>query len=932
MKTTFLQKLAEEIHQNHPDKLDDLCLVFPSKRSGLFFKRELAKQYQKSFWAPQVLTIDLFIAQLSGLEVIGPLEQMFQLFKVHKELNIQPQLPFEKFIDQGKLILADFNDIDMALADADSLFDNVEEYVKLGQWDPSEMGGGDLATKYLETFKNLPIYYHAFRNMLITQGKAYQGLAYRHIKEEIEKKNLDLINSVLLQWSKIYVAGLNALTPGEKWLFDWLKVKTKLEVFYEAEAQMIEDVEQESGLFMRELAHAEGRNFKWKEDLLTNAKKDINTYSVNGNLAIARMVGDLFEKHPELTHGNETAIILADENLLLPVLESLPKSIGAVNVTLGFPLGLTPFMSLVEQFFALQKMARGHGDHRQFYFKDVMKVLTNPVLVSVLASEARFEKVIQDITKKNQVWISYSYIVNQLKEMPKLEFVLNGFTDWVQNPDKSMAFFNETIIQYQTKIESKEFADDVLTEQLYFFKSALGRLENYLTDFKINPSLDAIRRVFKQIVAPMQVPFSGEPLAGIQIMGLLETRLLSFKNVIFVSVNEGTIPAKGGSQSFLPYNLRTGFGIQTHQHRESIFAYHFYRILSQAENIHLVFDTSSMGVGANEKSRFVRQIEQEWPEKSEEIKFKEYVGVFEDAKSIESKGITKTPEVLENIKDYLTNPERGLSPSALNNYLESPTDFYYKNVIGIREPDAVDEDVEHNTFGSIVHACLEEFYKPYEKQVLNAEKMRLDLKTINAIIAKEFSKEIPSYTRGKHYMSFYSVQNYVKRFIKLDIEFIDQYEFPITLSKNELRLSSTLKINNLEVRFKGFADRVETRQGVTYILDYKTGRVDQKDLKVEDFDTLMEEVKPKANQVMMYAWMAHKQLQADKVVSGIYSLRDTKLKMYMATIGKEKEDLKTVLEKQEFEDIELFIMDVVKDMLNPEKNLIPNADYKFAMF
>jgi len=932
MKTTFLQKLAEEIHQNHLDKLDDLCFVFPSKRSGLFFKRELAKRYQKAFWAPEVITIDVFVSQLSGLEVIGPLEQIFQLFKVHQKLKIQPQLPFEKFIDHGKLILADFNDIDMALADADPLFSNVEEYVKLGLWEPDKKDSGELALKYLETFKNLPIYYHAFHKMLIDQGKAYQGLAYRFMHAQVKSNKLTIKSTVLEKWSKIYVAGLNALTPAEKWLFTWLKSQTNLQVYYEAEAQMIEDKEQESGLFMRDFANTEGANFRWKEDLLTNAKKDIHTYAVNGNLAVARMVGDLLENHPEIGRGNETAIILADENLLLPVLESLPKSIGDVNVTLGFPLGLTPFMSLTEQLFSLQNMARGHGEHRHFYFKDVMKVFTNPVLVSVLANETGFDKLIHQITRKNQVWISYGFISEYLNEAPALAFVQDGFSDWNQKPEQSIQFLNEVIIQYQNKIEKQNYNDDVLTEQLFFFKNALGQLANYLEEFKVPLSLDAIRRIFKQIVSPQKVPFSGEPLAGIQIMGLLETRLLSFKNVIFVSVNEGTIPAKGGSQSFLPYNLRDGFGIQTHRHRESIFAYHFYRILSQAENIHLVFDTSSMGVGSNEKSRFIRQIEQEWPEKSSGIKFTQHVGVFEDENNVAVDSIIKTPEVIANIKDYLSNPERGLSPSALNNFLESPTDFYYKNVLGIYEPKSVDEDVEHNTFGTIVHACLEEFYKPFEKQVLNADKLELSLKTIDTIITEEFTTEIPSYHRGKHYMSFYSVKNYVKRFIKLDIEFVRESDFPITLTKNELELNTTLQIDGLEVRFKGVADRVETRQGVTYIIDYKTGGVKDTDLQVPDFETLKDNVLTKANQVMMYAWMVHKQLKAESVVSGIYSLRDTKLKMYKATIGKEKKEFISVLKAEQFNEIEHFIVEVVNDMLDPDKPFVKAIDYRFAIF
>jgi hypothetical protein len=925
MEATFLQKFAKEIHEKHPSNLDELCFVFPSKRSGLFFKKELAKLKKESFWAPQILTIESFIEELSGLTVIDPLEQVFQLFEVHQKTQIQPQLPFDKFIDSAKIILADFNDIDMALADAKGLFSNVKDYVELEHWDPSEADTDSLAKKYLDTFQDLPQYYGAYQSQLLKQKKAYQGLVYRDLKRKVEAEQIQDILSFSNQWETIYVAGLNALTPAEKWLFEWFSNEGKLEVYFEVEKQMLEDSDQESGKFIRQFQKENKTEVKWALDWLTDAKKEIHSYAVNGNLAIARTVGKLFRELPELSSGNDTAIILADENLLMPVLESLPPQIGDVNVTLGFPLGLTSFMSFTEQLFSMHKLSRDQFGTRQFYFKDVLKMISHPVLVSIYGHQNEFEKLNKELVAQNKVWIDADFMINWVVENESIIDLKNAFLDWHKMPLQILSYLNDVIDRFQERVEAKQIKDDVLLEQMYFFKTSLLKFDKYLKEFAPVLSLDAIQRIFKQVVSPLQVPFSGEPLAGIQIMGLLETRLLSFKNIVFISVNEGVIPSKGGYQSFLPFALRNGFGIQTHRDRESLFAYHFYRVTSQAKQIHLIFDTATEGVGSNEKSRFIRQIEQEWPEKSKQIKFFNHVGIFDQEKIDAQTTINKSDYVIQNIKKYLC--VKGLSPSALNNYMESPLDFYYKNVLGIKEPNVIAEDVEHNVFGTIVHACLEEFYKPFEKRVLDVRLLGEAFKKVDDIIKIEFVKEIPVYKRGKHYLSFYAVSNYVKRFIRLDIDFIKKYQFPITLEKNELELNLTESVGDLKVKFKGFADRVERRNGVTCIIDYKTGNVEQKDLNVVDLDDLEDGYKPKFVQLMMYAWMVHKQLKRDQIVSGIYTLRATELKLLMATVNKESE-----IDNEMLSQFEQFLKSKVKEMLDPKIPLVRNKDYSFNVF
>ncbi len=925
METSFIQNLAKDIIQKHPADFEGVCMVFPSKRSGLFFKKELAKQKVQTFWAPEIITIDIFIESVSGLRVIDPLEQLFELFEVHKELNFQPQLSFDRFVDIGKIILADFNDIDMALADANSLFTNVAEHVALGNWDLERTGTEKLTEKYLSSYADLEKYYQAYQERLLKQGKAYQGLVYRYIKNAIETGVELQFESSIQQWSHVYIAGLNALTRAERFLFDWLRQKKVVEVYFEAEAQMIHDYDQESGLFIREF-HKKENEFKWVSDHVSDSTKDITTYSLNGHIAMARLVGELFLRNERLSSDSQTAIILADEGLLMPVLESLPARVGDVNVTLGFPLGLTSFMSFSEQLFGMQKLASMRGGARHFYFKDVMKVLTNPIIMAMFGNEDFFKEISETLVKSNEVWIKESRLQSLMSTSDAPGAFNLVFRNWNAHPVLSVDFLTHCLKSYQERMELTKKTDDVLVEQMYFFKTSITKLKGYLNSYSTDISLESIRRIFKHVVSKIQVPFSGEPLAGIQIMGLLETRMLNFKNVVFVSVNEGVIPSKGGSQSFLPWNLRNAFKIQTHQDRESIFAYHFYRILSQAENIHLIYDSSTSGVGSQEKSRFVRQIEQEWPQRSKHIKFENKIGIFEDDKIERPNQIEKTPEVIANIKKYLS--ERGLSPSALNTYVESPIDFYYGNVLAIRAPEEVEENLEHNTFGSIVHDCLEKFYIPFTQQVLSAEKLKEALKNVDGIIHSEFNEVIPNHAQGKHFLSYYSVEQYVKRFIRLDIDFIERNEYPVTLVANELELKTNFNWGNEQFKIGGKADRIELRSGVYTVIDYKSGSVKNADISIKHWDDLIDhKYKPKFIQLMMYAWLVHKELNSDKTVSGIYTLRSTKLELLRASIDKNAE-----FERDDFEAFEIFLEQTISEMLDETKPLKRMDEYKFGVF
>ena len=921
MEFYFLQKLAKHVTTTYPEGLDELCFVFPSRRAGLFFKRELAKIKRSTFWAPEVLTIPEFIEDLSGYRVLGSLEQLFWMYEIHIQSDISPKLSFENFVDFGKTALGDFNDIDMAMADSKQLFNNVTEFLKINFDQDLEQ---PLTSEFLNSFNHLITYYEKFEAKAIDQNRGYQGLIYRLLIEAIKSKKITINHPNLVKRKKIFVAGLNALTPAESWVFNWLESNDKLELFFEAEAQMIQDTDQESGLFIRDIYKQNPAGFKWMSHHLSSGSKRISTYAVSGDIGMSRLVGNLFQDGSKL-NPEETAIILADEGLLLPVLESLPTSIGPMNVTLGLPLGKTTFMTFVEQVFQLQIMAREGNKGTRFYHKDFLKVLTNPILQIVTSDELSISTLGDYFVKENVIHFTTSDI-QFIENKETLHFLVEDLCgDWKRHPLDSISFFEKVIHKYEQKMAHMKFADDLLTEQLYFFRRALNQLTEFLAQYDLNLSLEGVKRVFTQIISNLEVPYSGEPLVGVQILGLLETRLLSFKNVVFLSVNEGKLPAKAGSQTFLPQNLRSAFGIQTNQHKESIFAYHFYRILSQAENVHLIYDTANEGVGSKEPSRFIRQIEKEWPLINPAIQFDQFTGVMENDGQSHNEEMLKSPEVLANIVRYLT--ERGLSPSALNTYLESPIDFYFKNVLGVQEVEKVDEDVEHNVFGTIVHECLEYYYQDFEGRVLSAEELKQKKSVLNQIIDERCTNMLHDFKEGKAYLSHYSIKTYVHNFVNWDIERVEKSKFPITLIKNELRLNREIEIKGLKVKVKGFADRVEKSQGIFHVVDYKTGKVSASDVKVNSYEDLKEKHKPKAIQLLLYAWMAAQQLETKQVVSSIISFRDVPFKFLKSNyLGK------NVFESDDLVDVESFLIDIVEDMLNVDKNLTRDPDYIYGLF
>lgn len=921
MQPSFLEKLAIHVVNNEPD-LDQLCFVFPSKRSGIFFKKELAKQLQKSFWAPKILTIEKFVEEISGIEVISSLDQMFEFFEVYQTLNISTPMPLAQFIDQSKIVLADFNDLDMAQVDHHAFFGNVKKYVALEDWDVTGKENS-LAAKYLNSWDLLPQYYQALRTHLLNKNKAYQGLAYSYLKQQV-KENEDLIAGKLSAYSKVYVAGLNAVSPAEKWFFDTLKKEEKLEMFFDAETQMLVDKKQESGMFLRQLKN-DLPTFNWVNNYLTNAEKNIHTYAVNGPLAIAKSVPEILHTHPELTLNQNTAVVLGDETLLVPVLESLPAAVEKVNVTLGVPLGITPFMSIAEQFFTLHTMGQKRNGTRSFYFKDVLKILNNPVLGAIIGDNDWVQKMQSVILFENKTWLSADELTKTFTKEKNKEWLAQALQSWKKEPLLSVEFFDTLILQYERFLDSQKQQDDILVEQLYFFKTALQKLMGYVAPLKNQITLEALRKLFKQVVSPLQVPFSGEPLQGVQVLGLLETRLLRFDNVVFLSANEGAIPKTGGVQSNIPFAMRVAFGIQTHTAKESVFAYHFYRLLTQAKNIHIVYNTGTSGMTQNEPSRFVRQMEVEWPALSKQISFTHHVGTFADSATRFEKVIPITDQVEANILTYLT--QNGISASAFNTYTESPYHFYIQNVLGVREPDEISEDLPHNVFGTIVHETLEEFYKPFVGQLLSAEGLKAHLPKLNGLAKDKFKAHVTLPKRGIQVINYDIVQTYVQRFVASDILYLQQPGVEVHLVALELKLTKTIEVDGHKITLKGEADRIEKRNGVLTVTDFKTGNVEAKKLKMPEFSNEMTNGKhPKLTQLLYYAVLAQEEYQCEELAVGIYPLQAQKSDLLYAEINKQN-----VLQKTDVEEAQRLLAQVIGEMLHPEEDLTVGPDYVFGV-
>lgn len=947
---SFLEKLVQHLCSKYGDDVSDLCIVLPNRRAGLFLKTHFAKKINNTFWAPEIYATEDFVALLAELEIADPTTLLFELYETVKSKSKNEVEGFDEFSKWGQTLLSDLNEIDSYLVDATQLFGNLKDIKELEAWSlNSEESLTDFQKQYLNFWQSLGDYYFDFTKRLLDKHQVYQGLAYKIVAQDVEER----VNKH--PWKKIIFSGFNALNKAEEQIIEKLLINGKAEIIWDTDSYYTKDIKQEAGKFFRKYQgsfskYGKDKDLIIEEDLLTTEKKKITIIGVAKNVAQAKVAGDLvakFQKQKECLQN--TALVLADENLLFPVLHSLPENLQDINVTMGYPLKNTPLAGYLDLVFNLHinaiKLNNGKTKY-SFYHKDLLNLL-NHSYTSLLIPNVRgtqhysVKSIVKIIQDRNIVFAGLSTIENIIKEkQPEiLEIVMPIFRYW-QEPEQAIScatYLIETLKNAIIDQQDKDRANkaNLELEYLFAFTKIIKRIQALRLDYPTSISdLKTLQTVFKQVVRTTALPFYGEPLMGLQVMGMLETRTLDFENVILLSCNEDILPSGKTLSSFIPFELKHHFGLPTYSDKDAIFAYHFYRLLQRATTVYLLYNTENDAMGSGEKSRFLTQLIHELPKVNKQIVLEEKllsipVNIGNSTNSIL---IQKTDKIIEKLK---SKAQQGFSPSLLNTYRNCSLQFYFQAIAGLKESDEVEETIGADTLGNAIHEVLEKLYQPYVGKKLSTadiKRMQGEVEALTiSVFEKEFSKTEISY--GKNLLTVKVALKFLSNFLNSEIKNINKYEKeskPVIIKALEQPLEADITVGIQKVKLHGKADRIDSVGALNRFVDYKTGKAEDKELKLTEWAELKNNVGlAKSFQLLMYAWMYQKMNPSitDNMVSGIITFRE--LSAGLKTVKINNDDNLNVSVLVQFEEQ---LKTILLEIFNPETEFSQTVDIENCEF
>ena len=878
---TFLQLVAHDLCRKVGQDLSRTVIIFPNKRAGLFFNEALAAEYQKPIWAPAYLTISELFAQLSPYRQADSIRLVCELYKVFLQQTGSTET-LDDFYFWGELLISDFDDVDKNLVNADRLFTNLKDLKEMADnfdfldeeqkealqlffhnFSPDKRT--QLKDKFISIWNRLGGIYHHFRQSLAEQQIAYEGMLYREAIDHLQPDNLPYEHYVFV--------GFNVLNEVERKLFRLLQQAGKAlfywdyDIFYtDSPAVGLPSLHRhEAGEFIR-------RNLREFPNQLPaecfdrlSHPKQVTYLSASSEDIQARYLSQWVDRvHDGSCPEKQSAVVLCNEALLLPILHSLPSQLQHINITMGFPLAQTPVFSLVDALIELQTTGYRSANNRYTYTQ-VMAVLRHPYIRQATEKARALE---QQLTQNNRFFPAPSELTSD--ELLQLIFT----------PQTGIMQLSRYLVEVICRVASvcRQSETEVLT-QLYreaFFKAymVLNRLVGLMEDKTLPEDIhiDTWRRLVNRLLSTTSIPFHGEPAIGMQIMGVLETRNLDFRNLLMLSVNEGRLPRNTDNTSFIPYNLRKAFGMTTIEHQNAVYAYYFYRLIQRAENITLVYNSTSgeSGLGEGEMSRFLLQFQVEAPYPIRQGHLQATHAPMPGS----TLTVDKTPQMVDSLQaayDLNRNPRAYLSPSALNTYLDCPLKFYYRYVARLKQPDEVTTDIDHALFGTLFHRAAQLAYQDLTTrgemvQTANLERLLKEEARVRSYVDAAFrekffhipANEKPEYN-GIQLIHSSVITTYLKQLFRNDLR-----HAPFALKGMEQEVRDHIDIRTpagrqLTLGIGGTIDRLDCKEGRLRIVDYKTGGQPAKLQNIEQLFTPDAKRPGYIFQTFLYADMVHRQ-------------------------------------------------------------------------
>lgn len=885
----FLYQVASLFYEKWGAEVSRLAFVFPNRRTGLFFQKYLSEVADIPLFSPTILTInDLFI-QLSGKQSADRISMLFTLYDIYIRQSGSTET-FDEFLYWGEMLLNDFDDIDKYMANARMLFSNVtdlreiendfdflsdEQIAAIRSFWSSFYPRGDTPNQqqFLAVWQVLYDLYEEFRATLAAEGKGYEGMIFREVVESMERGE-----SPDLPYERIVFVGLNALSVSEERFLAQLQKRKIADFYWDYVSDKVTDPDNKASYFVSRNRKSFPSSMKLPPE--EKVKTEIEVIGIPSGIGQAKHVYTLLSdwcKEAEMSSEEalRTAVILPDEHLLIPVLNAIPEQIRRINVTMGYPLAGTPVASLIEYILALQKNVRYIDRNPLFYFRDVLPVLNHRYILST--SPEIISSLVKEITENNKIYISHT----ELEKTPLLEILFTPVTGVEAFSDYLIKVLEElnkvmSALSDEEEEDAPQRTNDLEQEFIFHYFTTVNRMKEVMKDARIEMKIDTFFRLLKRVTDTITIPFHGEPLSGLQIMGVLETRALDFDRLIILSMNEGIFPQRKAANSFIPYNLRRGFGLPTYEHQDSVWAYHFYRLIERASHVSLLYDTRSNGLQTGEVSRFVHQLHYHY-----EVPMRDKLVVYNVSSSkTPPLAVPKREDIMRRLDAYRKGGSKAISASAINTYLDCPLKFYFSVVEGIREEEEVSETIESDVFGSILHKVMEELYKPFQGKMVTVDLLkaiRKDTALLTGAIARAFASEffktevVRSLT-GQNYLIGEMIRKYVEKILERDGKLT-----PFVYIESERKINGLISLSDhSEIRLKGFIDRVDEVRDAIRIIDYKSGSGTTTFSSIESLFNKEEKDRAKAvMQVFMYCWMyAHLTENKGKTIQpGIYYVR-----------------------------------------------------------
>ncbi len=862
MDKNFLTSIAQYIVDKHKSELGKLNIIVPNIRAGLYLRRALSGEIKSVAWSPRILSVQDFFHQISGLQTEEHIPLIFELYQSFR--RVCPKLfdSFDAFYPWGEVILSDFNDIDSNLAEAKQVFANVADLKNIDLFfanhdskvldtirqfwaQVNETDSNVARQRFLQIWQQMLPVYQDFKTHLKSKGIGYEGMIFRDATDSLSNK--------LFPETKDphYFIGFNVLSRSEMAVFRYYRNQHEAKFFWQYDEKLLKNVHHEAFRFIRKYIQEfpPPKDFNYHNQSL---KKKIYIYPVPSKSAQVKFASEIvsqrfMKEDPDL---ESSAIVLPDESLLQPILFSIPDTVEQLNVSMGFPINFAPQSSVIR---ALTKLQENYGNG-SFYHKDVLRFINHPLVRALDIDTCNLIK---------KTLIEKRWLRVPQNELQSGHAIFASVFQPIEKVSDAGAYFARTLrIIYENLVhnDSMEF-DREIVYQMY---RRVNRFNEYLVRDSIHfQNLKTYLHLQNSMLNAVSVSFSGEPMRGLQVLGVLETRLLDFDRLMILSMNEGHFPAQSFKKSFIPYNLRKAFNLPTIELQDSMYAYYFYRMIMQASELHLLYNTADEGFMKGEKSRYIQQLLIESDFEIEEVP----LHIRVEAGNKKNRSVKKDKHAMSILKQYLNGGGKSFSPSQLNTYLHCSMAFYFKYILGVREDDELVEQVGALELGNVIHTAMEFLYQPYLNKTLSAsdiENLIKDKKRIGDCVAtawkEHLGKDAGNEIVGLNALALEAIKTYIHRILRLDADVT-----PLKYLGGEVELSRSIDIKfdgeQVTALLKGSIDHLDVAENAVRIIDYKTGKTKKADLKALDlaFQSDRNSNFDHAFQVLFYAYLFNQQ-------------------------------------------------------------------------